>query len=345
MNGESPQSETQMSERVTWLLSVKDGMPYLPETLASIEAQTYPDWEVFAWVNGSSDGTLEELQRWIPSRLPGRIIADRPSTYGEAVGTMIAQSETELCALIHADDVNAPERLERQVAFLKAHPEVALVGSRYDVIDDESRPVPGGGPGHGYTRHDDIVHVMMMESPLGCPTVLFRRSAALEAGNHRHIPFVEDYDLWMRLALRHKLASLNEFLLHYRVHPRSATVWATAANLVVPAAAACFARNAPPLYGLSSEEALRLREQRHPFALPALWRVARHLSRTQGGTTSGRFFSRSFVQGARGLIKPTDLISRVPMTFLAYWRSPRRFALLLRRRVMARLRHQAPKLG
>lgn len=333
-----------MSERVTWILSVKDGMPYLTETLASIEAQTYSDWEVCAWVNGSSDGTLEELQRWIPSRLPGRIVSDRPSNYGDAVGTMIREAQTELCALIHADDVNAPERLERQVAFMQEHPEIALVGSRYDTIDSDSRPVPGGGPGHGYSGHDDIVHMMMMESPLGCPTVLFRRSAVLEAGNHRHVPFVEDYDLWMRLAVRHKIASLNEFLLHYRVHPGSATVWASAANLVRPAAHANFARNALPLYGLSEAEALRLREQRHPFALAPLLRVARHLSQTQGGTALGRFFSHSFVQGSRGLIKPADLLSRVPLTVLAYRSSPGRFFSLLRSRLAARLRRYASDL-
>ncbi len=325
-----------MNPKVTWILSVKDGMPYLTETLASIEAQTYPHWEVCAWVNGSSDGTLEELQRWIPSRLPGRIVADRPTTYGEAVGTMIREAQTELCALIHADDVNAPERLERQVAFIEAHSEVALVGSRYDVIDGESRPASGGGPGHGYTHHDDIVHMMMMESPLGCPTVLFRRSAVLEAGNHRHVPFVEDYDLWMRLAVRHKLANLNEFLLHYRVHPKSATTLATAANLVVPAADRMFAKNALPLYGLSEPEALRLREQRHPFALLPLYRIARHLSRTQGRSAISRYFSASFVQGSRGLVKPTDLFSRTLLTALAYRRRPRHFFSLL----WARLRRR-----
>ena len=323
-----------MSERVTWILPVRDGMPYLRETLASIEAQTYRDWEVFAWVNGSADGTLEELQRWIPSRLPGRIVADRPTSYGEAVGTIIAEARTELCALIHADDVNAPHRLERQVSFLSAHPEVALVGSRYDVIDAASQPVASrGGPGHPYTEHDDLVHMMLMESPLGCPTVLFRRSAVLDVGNHRDVPLVEDYDLWLRLAARHKLATLDETLLHYRIHARSATTLASAANQVVPAAAACFARNAPDLFGLSEVEALRLRQQRHPFALAPLVRAARHLSRTQGGTTLGRFFSPSFVQGSRGVVKPTDLLSRVPLALLAYGRNPLRLLSILRYRL------------
>jgi glycosyltransferase involved in cell wall biosynthesis len=44
---------------VTWLLAVRNGMPFLPETLASIEAQTYRDWQVLAWDNGSADGTVE----------------------------------------------------------------------------------------------------------------------------------------------------------------------------------------------------------------------------------------------------------------------------------------------
>ena len=53
---------------VTWLLPVKNGMPYLPETLASIAAQTCGDYQVLAWDNGSTDTTIEELRSWIPSR-------------------------------------------------------------------------------------------------------------------------------------------------------------------------------------------------------------------------------------------------------------------------------------
>ncbi len=58
-----------MSVPVTWLVPVKDGMPYLPETLASIEAQTYRNWQILSWDNGSTDGTVAELHKWIPSRM------------------------------------------------------------------------------------------------------------------------------------------------------------------------------------------------------------------------------------------------------------------------------------
>jgi glycosyltransferase involved in cell wall biosynthesis len=59
---------------VTWLMPTLNGMPYVRETLASITGQTYRNHLILAWDNGSTDGTLEELRRWIPAHLPGRIV-------------------------------------------------------------------------------------------------------------------------------------------------------------------------------------------------------------------------------------------------------------------------------
>ncbi len=323
-----------MNLRVTWLLPVRDGMPYLPETLASIEAQTYKDWEIIAWVNKSTDGTLEELSRWIPCRLPGRIIADQPTSYGAAMAAMTLLAQTELCAIIHADDINAPDRLARQVAFMQAHPEVAAVGGRYDVIDANGGKV--AGIGHQYLTHDDIVHYMVQNTAIGCPTALFRRSAVLAVGNHRSATLVEDYDLWLRLAVGHKLANLDDCVLHYRVHPQSATQIAVRSDLVAPAANACFYETAPVLYGLSLADATLLRERHHPFALSPLFRIARHLSRTQGGTAWKRFLSPSFVEGGRGLVHPKDIPSRLLLTLLAYRAAPLRAVSRLRQKLFRR---------
>src|SRR5215207_6266637 len=110
---------------VSWLLPVKNGMPYLPETLASIAAQTCGDYQVLAWDNGSTDGSIEELRSWIPSRLPGCVIVDRPAGLGACLAMMVEASETEFCARIDADDVNVPSRLEIQLKFLRNNPEVS----------------------------------------------------------------------------------------------------------------------------------------------------------------------------------------------------------------------------
>ena len=83
--------------------------PYLTQTLASIEAQTYRDHEVLAWDNGSTDGSIDELNRLIPARMPGRVITDRPLSLGLCRAALVANATTELCACIDADDINLPE--------------------------------------------------------------------------------------------------------------------------------------------------------------------------------------------------------------------------------------------
>ena len=77
-------------------MAVKNGMPYLPETLASIEAQTYRDWEIVVWDNGSTDGTLDELRRWIPSRLAGRVIYGNPLSLGTSLAKLVETARSNM---------------------------------------------------------------------------------------------------------------------------------------------------------------------------------------------------------------------------------------------------------
>ena len=78
---------TNVSEwpRVSWLMPVLNGMPYLRELLDSLVAQTYPHHEIIAWDNGSTDGSVALLQAYIPSRIAGRVVDQ-----AALVGTIIA---------------------------------------------------------------------------------------------------------------------------------------------------------------------------------------------------------------------------------------------------------------
>ncbi|HEY9727802.1 MAG TPA: glycosyltransferase [Chroococcales cyanobacterium] len=291
-----------MNERVTWLLPVKNGMPYLPETLASIEAQTYPNWEVLAWDNGSTDGTVEELHKWIPSRLPGRVITGQPLGLGGCRAAMVEQCETEFCAIIDADDINVPERLEKQVAFLLAHPDVAVVGSKMYCVD---RHGVKQGLFHWLPlEHDDIVHFMLHSNGIAQPSVLFRRSAVLQAGNYREMgpDNVEDYDLWLRVAIYHKLANLDVPLVYYRIHDKSTTQMTIAQNRLAQVTDERFCKNAPLLYGCSESDARLLRQKKHPYALFVLFQIARHLQRTQNGRLIDRLTSKSFLRACKNLM-------------------------------------------
>lgn len=299
-----------MSPRVTWLLPVRNAMPYLPSALASIEAQSFRDWDVLAWDNDSTDGSLHELQKWIPSRLPGRIVTGRALPLGACLAAMVAEGESEFCARMDADDVNKPERLERQMAFLDASPEVALVGCQIAGFDES------GAPGHQLLyrvpcAHDDIVLTFLTGNPVAHPTVVFRRTAVLAAGNYRDVGPGQDYDLWMRLALRHCLANLEECLLHYRVHAESITQTLSRESRGSAVADARFVANAPALFGCSESEARMFRERRHPRVIGMLWRLAQHLRRTQGGSLWRRLRSAPLVLAGRVFARPADRLSRL----------------------------------
>jgi len=285
---------------VTWLLPVKNGMPYLPETLASIAAQTYRGHQILAWDNGSTDGTVEEFKSWIPSRIPGRVVVDRPAGLGGSLAMMVEESRTEFCARIDADDVNVPSRLETQLAFLRNHPEVAAVGSQVMRIDDAGREY-----GQHYAlplKHEDIVQRMLHAWVMWHPTVLFRRHAVLDVGNYRNWdPCIEDYDLWMRLAVKYKLANIDACLVKYRLLDSGATQLAIRKGTLEKAMQKCFVMNAPHLFGCSEAEAARLRIDKTRAIAPLLMRIARYLCQTQGGRLEERLRSESWKTAVKEL--------------------------------------------
>jgi hypothetical protein len=291
-------------------------MPFLPETLASIALQTYRNWRVLVWDNGSTDGTVEELASWIPSRLPGRVIAHQPEALGVARARLIEQSTTEFCAWIDSDDVSAPNRLERQVQFLIEHPEVAAVGSQLMVVDEAGDLQ---GPFGRFALGDDDIVSDMLDGPgLAQPATLFRRSAVLSVGNYRDVgPVnVEDYDLWLRLAAHYKLGNIDEPLLYYRIHDRSSTVIADKAGVLRAAAKARFVAHAPALFGITKQEAQWLVDQQYRCAILALLRIARHLKARSGRPVRSTLRSPYFLSAARTFPAPSDVVSRAALALL-----------------------------
>jgi len=201
-------------------MPVKNGMPYLPLTLESIANQTYKRHTIIVWENGSTDGTVEELRRWIPARIPGVIITGRVMSVGRSLAALVEAAGTELCARIDADDINQPTRLEKQVAHMLAHPDVVALGSQVRLIDAQGAPT--GGPWECPTNDAEARWRTRWQAPTSHPATLFRKSAVLRAGNYADIQN-EDSELWIRLSKFGEIYSLPDVLLLYRRHEGSVT--------------------------------------------------------------------------------------------------------------------------
>lgn len=209
-----------MPPRVTWLLPVRNGEQYLERTLASIAEQDYPDHAhtVYAWDDGSSDGTPDLLRKWIGRKIQGRIIGSERIGLGRALAQLTVAAQSELLARIDADDAAEPDRLRRQVDYLCDHRKVGVLGTQMHRLD--SREILTHHP----TSDADIRWALRFTNPVAHPTVMLRRSAVLDAGNYRDLPpGNEDYDLWVRMALTVHFATLDQPLLGYRIHGEATT--------------------------------------------------------------------------------------------------------------------------
>jgi GT2 family glycosyltransferase len=221
--------------RVSVVMPVRDGRPYVREAVASILGQTIASLELIVIDDGSLDGTAEVVAE--AARQDARLRLFRRPREGVLAALELGcrEARAEYVARMDADDVALPERIERQADFLDSHPDVLLVGSACAIIDAEGAeirtaryPASDEAIRRELWRYNCIVH----------PTAVFRRSAYLAAGGYR-TPAAEDYDLWLRLSERGRLANLREPLLAYRHHgakesveyARHQALWVLAARL------------------------------------------------------------------------------------------------------------------
>ena len=189
----------------------------LREAIDSVRAQTMTDWELVIVEDPSPRTGQAVVESYRDPRIRYHLNPERTSLCRQRNRTL-ELARAEYVAMLDADDVAMPGRLERQVRFLDDHPEVGVVGSWIEAMDVRGRPL---GVRRYPTGHDEIHAAMRRYNPIAQPSVMARRSVILGAGGYQYDlhPAVEDYDLWCRLAKAGvKFANLPRPLLRYRIH-------------------------------------------------------------------------------------------------------------------------------
>ena len=211
-----------MAPRVSVLMPCRNAADTLDGAVASLTAQTFDDFEIVAVDDGSDDRTPAMLAAWSSRDRRVRTVATPADGIVPALDTAARHARGAYLARMDADDLAAPHRLERQVAFLDEHPELAACGSQVRYFPDSI--VRDGARRYetwinGVLEPDEIERDLFVECPIPHPTLVIHRSVFEDVGGYRDAGWPEDYDLILRLwDAGHRLGKVPEVLLDWREH-------------------------------------------------------------------------------------------------------------------------------
>jgi glycosyltransferase involved in cell wall biosynthesis len=209
-----------MVPRVSVVMATRNDDPgYLAQAIESIEAQSYRNWELIVADDSTEIATIRLLES-ARERLGAerfRLVHHDPALgLPRSLNAALAMVRGELIARMDGDDVCMPDRLEAQVAYLDAHPEVGIAGGDIEVVDRDLRHLSV----RRYTKDAKrLVRRSFIRNPLAQPTVMLRSSVLDRIGGYDpKCERAEDYELWLRAIKKSVvLANMDKILIKYRV--------------------------------------------------------------------------------------------------------------------------------
>lgn len=208
--------------QVSIILNIHNGAPFLREALESVLAQSFPDWELIAWDDRSSDESAKIVADYADPRIR-YFLSEEETPLGKARDLAIREARGEWLAFLDQDDVWLPQKLAKQLAL--AAPGVGIIYGRTVLFDaqrgnlrdydyaHEFRPLPEG---------DIFAQLFRDACFIAMSSAMLRRSAVEETGGIPDIiEVVPDYYLYAAVARRYRARAVQEVVCRYRLHPGS----------------------------------------------------------------------------------------------------------------------------
>ena len=202
--------------KVSVVMSVYNGAEHLREAVESILNQTFTDFEFIIVDDGSADSTWDILKSYEDPRI---VLARNRENIGltKSLNEGLGMMKGDYIARQDADDVSLPERLGEQVAVLDDEQGVGLVCSSFVEMNHEGQEV---GTVILPAKDHEIMDYLLRWNCLCHGAVMFRRECVARIGVYRdEFQFAQDYDLWLRIAERYKVANLSRPLYKRRISP------------------------------------------------------------------------------------------------------------------------------
>jgi hypothetical protein len=187
-----------MVPKLSVIMPVYNGAPFLDQAVASILGQTFPDFELVILDDGSEDATPSLLRECAAKDARISVVSGGRRGLVATLNDGLRRARADIVARMDADDVAYPERFARQYARISGAQDLWVLGTRWDVIDAKGRR--RAGPASIPTTAYAVAATMPRSNAVHHPTVMMRRDRILELGGYRAAYLhAEDYDLWLRV--------------------------------------------------------------------------------------------------------------------------------------------------
>lgn len=181
---------------------------YIRESIDAVLGQSYGDYEFIIWNDGSKDKTEDIIKSYNDERI--KYFYHENTGLGEALRLACQEAKGKYIARIDCDDICMPDRFEKQVAFLDAHPDYVLCSSGVFYIDEN-----GNTTGRRFPATWDSV-IRKKLNAITHPAAMFRTDAYRKAGGYLPLKSAQDRILWSRMLRYGKFANLPYTLIRYR---------------------------------------------------------------------------------------------------------------------------------
>jgi len=187
-------------------------MPFLPEAIDSIMAQTLKDFHLLIIDDGSTDGSADYLEIIKDSRV--KIIRQENQGLGATLNRAIELCETKYMMRMDCDDVMAPTRLQEQLEYMEKHEDVVMLGTQQAFIAGGRVVQASKLP----LEHDDIDRFLLSGSGGVCHASFMLRTDAVRTIGGYHVSGAgQGFDFCLRLAEVGRVANLDRVLYYYRI--------------------------------------------------------------------------------------------------------------------------------
>jgi glycosyltransferase involved in cell wall biosynthesis len=199
-------------------MAVHNADKYISHAIESLLGQIFTDFELIVIDDASTDESLKIVNTYQDQRIRiiRNLVQEGPA-YSRNKGLEVAKGE--YIAILDADDVAMPNRLQIQVDYLDKNPAVYLVGSGFDLIDETGEVI------YRNQTHIDPLGVrwkLLFGNCFAHSTVMYRREAVEKCGGYDvSMTPAEDYDLYIRFAAKNSIALLTDVLVQWRRHQKS----------------------------------------------------------------------------------------------------------------------------